>query len=222
MTWLLDRARGPAGSLHDRVVAAARSVTVCEVERPAVVLGRAQPAEDVDVARASARGVEVARRRSGGGAVLLVPGRVVWIDVVVPAGDRLWLDDVGHAFWWLGEVWAETLRSLGVPAPAVHRGGLRAAPWSAKVCFAGLGPGEVSVGEAKVVGVSQRRTRDAALFQCGCLLEWDPAPLLDVLALSDEERAAAAVALTGAGLGIGGGGVDSEAVEAAFIAALPG
>ena len=43
----------------------------------------AATAIDLDVACA-APGVEVVRRRSGGGAVLLVPGEVVWFDVVVP------------------------------------------------------------------------------------------------------------------------------------------
>jgi hypothetical protein len=34
------------------------------------------------------------------------------------------------------------------------------------VCFASVGPGEVVRGGSKVVGVSQRRTKDAARFQC--------------------------------------------------------
>ena len=39
-------------------------------------------------------GVAVVRRRSGGGAVLLDPGGVVWVDVVVPRHDPRWDDDV--------------------------------------------------------------------------------------------------------------------------------
>ena len=55
-------------------------------------------------------------------------------------------------------------------------------PWSKLVCFAGLGPGEVSVGERKAVGISQRRTRVAARFQCALYHRWDPAALVAVLA----------------------------------------
>ena len=60
----------------------------------------------------------------------------------------------------------------------VHRGGLVATPWSRQVCFAGLGPGEVTVAGRKVVGVAQRRTRHGARFQVAALLRWDPAALV--------------------------------------------
>jgi len=129
--------------------------------------------------------------------VLVVPGDLLWIDVVVPAGDALWQDDVGRAFHWLGDVWARALGSLGV-AGRVHRGALVASRWSRLVCFAGLGPGEVVVdapepGEGppvKVVGISQRRTRAAARFQCSALLAWDPSTLVEALAEPPEGRAA--------------------------------
>ena len=94
-------------------------------------------------------GIEVVRRRSGGGAVLLVPGEVLWVDVVVPRGDPLWDDDVGRASHWLGEVWVEALAAVGVAGTEVHDGGLVCTPWCSLVCFAGLGPGEVTIGGAK-------------------------------------------------------------------------
>ena len=166
-----------------------------------------------------AGGLEVARRRSGGGAVLVEPDRVVWADVVVPAGDALWEPDVGRATWWLGEAWAAALDRLGVPTAVVHRGGLVRSAWSPWVCFAGLGPGEVTVGGCKVVGVSQRRTRDGALFQCAVPLTWEPATLLGALALSSSERARATEDLAGAVLALGGH--LPGAIEAAFLASLP-
>ena len=49
------------------------------------------------------------------------------------------------------------------------------------VCFAGLGPGEVTVDGRKVVGISQRRTRAWARFQCAALGRWDPAALAELL-----------------------------------------
>src|SRR5690606_10658151 len=99
-------------------------------------------------------GVELARRRSGGGAVLLDDDAAVWLDVLVPRGDPLWSDDVVVAAHWLGDAWVAALAELGL-AGAAHRGGLVRRPWSELVCFAGLGPGEVTVGGRKVVGVSQ-------------------------------------------------------------------
>jgi len=137
------------------------------------VLGSTQQDGSVDHAAAARLGVDVVRRRSGGGGVLLWPGEHLWLDVVVPRGNPLWHDDLGAAMWWLGDVWAEALRSLGL-APDVHHGALVSAPWSAVVCFAGLGAGEVHTGGRKLVGISQRRTRDGARLQSMCHLHWRP------------------------------------------------
>jgi hypothetical protein len=78
-------------------------------------------------------------------------------------------------------------------------------PWSTSVCFAGLGPGEVTVDGRKVVGLSQRRTREAALFQCCAALRWEPARLLDLLAFDDADRARGAAELAPLAAGIGTG-----------------
>lgn len=201
------RARGDAASFHGRQwpSPAVPTVWVFEVDRPALVLGSTQPWPAVD-------GVEVVRRHSGGGAVLLRPGEVVWVDVLVPAGDRLWDRDVNRAFGWLGRAWAGAVGDVGVAGAAVHEGALVRTRWSAQVCLAGLGPGEVTVGGRKVVGISSRRRRDGALFQCAALLEWDPVALADLLPVPAGE-------LTGlaAGLPVKAG----ELVEA-FLARLAG
>ena len=146
---------------------------VLDAERPALVLGSTQPESDVDTEALAAGDIDLVRRRSGGGAVLVVPGECLWVDVVLPRDDVLWDDDVGRAPVWVGEVWAAALIGLGLPAQ-VHRGGLVRTDWSSRVCFAGLGPGEVTAAGRKVVGVSQRRTRAGARFQCAVLFAWDP------------------------------------------------
>ncbi len=108
--WRVEQNRGGAGSLFSNsepAAPAARSVRILTVDRPALVLGSTQIVDDGLGGRASAAGVEIVRRRSGGGAVLLRTDEVVWVDVVVPAGDPLWSDDVGRAFFWLGRVWAD-------------------------------------------------------------------------------------------------------------------
>ncbi len=175
---------------------------MCATDR-AVVLGSAQPESHVDAGRAAAAGVSVIRRRSGGGAVMIGPGQLVWVDIMIPAGDPLWEPDVGRAFWWLGQAWASALAGAGLAGGAVWRGGLVRSPWSGRVCFAGRGAGEVTVDGAKVVGMAQRRTRTAALFQCAVPVIWDPAALLDVLALDQGARAAGVAELAAAALGVG-------------------
>jgi lipoate-protein ligase A len=159
------------------------------VPGPALVLGSGQQESVVDVPATAAAGVEVTRRRSGGGAVLVGP-HTLWLDVVVPAADPLWDGDVRRSFHWLGEAWAAALGRVGL-AGEVHRGGMVEGPWSRLVCFAGLGPGEVVVGGRKAVGLSQRRTRGGSLFQCLVVPRFDARTLLDLLALDEAARAAA-------------------------------
>jgi lipoate-protein ligase A len=215
----VERAVGSAGEFHarDLPLPPRRRVQVLEVDRPALVLGSTQPAAHVDAAAAAAAGIEVVRRRSGGGAVLLEPGGAVWVDVVVPPGDPLWHDDVGRAAHWLGDAWVAALAGLGVAARA-HHGGLVRTPWSDRVCFAGLGPGEVQVAGRKVVGISQRRTRAGARFQCAALRSWDAATVVGLLALTAEERAAAGADLQDVACGLD---VPGPALVAALLDALP-
>lgn len=183
MRWNFERCRGPAAEHLAAPAADDRRLRLLDLTRPAVILGSTQPETTIDAGRAAAAGVDVARRPSGGGAVLVVPGEAIWADVFLPAGDPLWSDDVGVAFHWLGRAWAEALARVGVPA-RTHEGPMRHTPWSKLVCFAGLGPGEVleATSGRKVVGLSQRRTRTHARFQCCALLRWDPVALVDLLA----------------------------------------
>ncbi|MEO6628611.1 MAG: hypothetical protein ABIP03_08580, partial [Aquihabitans sp.] len=202
--WSLDHHSGGAGEFHalDLPVPTNRVVWWFEVQRPAIVLGSTQNLAVVDRVAADRAGVEVVRRRSGGGAVWLAPGVVTWLDLVLPAGDPLWDDDVSRAAAWVGETWVRTLDRLGHPGGNIHQGGLVATAWSPLVCFAGLGPGEVSIDGHKVLGVSQRRTRSGARFQCALLHYWDPGPLLEVLDLAPAEREAASSALVLAARGV--------------------
>jgi lipoate-protein ligase A len=209
--WRVEVVQDSAGTIHSASAAliapgvgVERCVRVLHALDRAVVLGSTQPAEDVDAARAAGAGVSVVRRDSGGGAVLVGPGLVVWVDVAIPASDPLWEADVGRAFWWLGATWVAALAGAGFAGGGqVWHGGMRPTRWSAKVCFAGLGSGEVTAGAAKVVGMAQRRTRAGTLFQCAVPVVWDPVPLLDVLAMSDDDRAAAEPELAGCAVGVG-------------------
>ncbi len=206
--------RGSATSLHGRPWPhpAVPSAWLLEVDGPALVLGSTQSEARIDRARLAAAGIDAVRRRTGGGAVVLTEGAVVWVDVLVPAGDPLWRADVGRAFWWLGETWVEALEAAGVTGARWHDGGLVRSAWSDSVCFAGLGPGEVIVAGRKVVGLSQRRTREGALFQCAALLAWEPAELVEMLGLGSE--AAAALAGVAAGLPVGARDLERRFVEA--------
>lgn len=178
-----------------------REVWHLEATAPALVLGSAQDPEVADPDALRRTGAAMARRRSGGGAVLVVPGSLLWIDVVVPRGDPRWEDDVGRAFLWLGQAWVEALDGLGVDAD-VYDGAHRAGRWGSLVCFGGRGTGEVLVDGRKLVGISQRRTRAGSRFQCAVLRWWRPDAVLDVLRLDPPVRARGATELADVAVGL--------------------
>jgi lipoate-protein ligase A len=227
MAWAVEHLSGTVRELHERSAALLAGTSemgrVARVLQPvdqAVVLGSTQALTSVDQDACASAGVDIVRRRSGGGAVLVDATTLLWVDLVVPAGDPLWSPDVGRAAWWVGEAWSEALFRSGIAGTEVWKGPLVRNRWSSLVCFGGLGAGEVvSAAGQKVVGISQRRTRNGALFQCGCLLEWAPQPLLGLLALTPDERSACLATLGEAALGAG---VErAEALEAALASVLP-
>ncbi len=171
-------------------------------DRPAIVLGSAQVEATADAEAARRRGLEVVRRRSGGGAVFVGTGRCLWLDVVVPREDPRWSEDVRASTYWLGEAWVEALRRVGITAD-LYRGGLETTRWGRLVCFGALGPGEVVLDGRKTVGISQRRTRHGARFQCVVYDRWDPADVLDVLSLDEDTRRQATEDLAEVASGVG-------------------
>ena len=219
--WEVVEVQGTAAVLHgdglptpDR-----RLVRVATTDGPALVLGSSQIAGRLDLDEAAARGIEVARRRSGGGAVFLWPGHQVWLDVCLPRRDPQWEDDVGRSARWLGTALAAALVELGATGAEAHEGPFEPSGWSHQVCFAGRAPGEVLVRGRKVVGTSQRRSREGAVFQVAVALVWAPSTLVDLLGLPPE--AAAAVADAGLGLSELVRLVRAADVVAAVVAALP-
>lgn len=206
--WLIEHLSGSAAQLHSSSVdqvgdrETTRRVRVLQADTPAVVLGSTQADSVVDPTALAESGFELARRRSGGGAVLVGAGRVLWVDLLVGRHDRLWSEDVRIAPLWVGHLWAAALGSVGVVGTEVTRT-MQTNEWSRLVCFAGQGPGEVVVDGRKVVGVAQRRTRWGALFQCAAVLDGNPDPLLAVLDLDPRDRARASDSVGSATLGVG-------------------
>jgi lipoate-protein ligase A len=187
-----------------------------DVAGPTLVLGSTQPTELVDVTALREQQVELARRRGGGGAVYLRPGEQLWVDVWVPRDDPLWLPDVSAAAEWVGAWWMEALAGSGQHGFDVHRGRSVPGAFGDLVCFAGRGPGEVFHGLAKVVGLSQWRAREGALFSTCAYLRWDPIPLLALVDFEDEGRAVLAQDL--APLAVGLGSLGCEGPVAGLVA----
>lgn len=218
--WNIERSTGAAGTFHDRPPPAPLRPTVWihRVDRPALVLGSTQRAPLVDVDSAASAGIEVCQRRSGGGLVYVDPDTSLWIDVIVPRHHALWSDDIGLAFGWVGNTWATALAAAGVAGRSrVHTGKLMHPDWGRVICFAGLGPGEVVVDGRKVVGLSQRRTREMARFQGLAVTDLGAATIRDHLRPgvlpSDLDAELDHLPV--------GGPLDLDALADAFVAALP-
>jgi lipoate-protein ligase A len=172
-----------AQEIHDRSVA---SIRVQDVTSPALVLGSNQDERIVDRSACRGAGVDVVRRRSGGGAVLLVPGAVTWLDVILPRGAPGWDDDVHRPMIWLGRhlrsVLLDRFGEHGITGrPLVHEGRFRPGRWSDQLCFDGLGAGEITLDGAKLIGIAQRRTRSAARLQCSWYSSFDWRRVVELL-----------------------------------------
>lgn len=156
----IDPFQGDEGSVVAESVSAV-SVLWCDFVGSTLILGSRQGDELVDRGAMDSAGISLARRRSGGGAVLAVPGSLIWVDLVIAA--EAMYHDVRESMVWAGDLWRRALTGVGARGRlAVHRGPMMSDEWADRVCFAGLGPGEVLADGRKLVGLSQRRTRDGA------------------------------------------------------------
>lgn len=171
--WPIRRSRGSAAWFHgltpptdlDRP-----EVWIHRIDQPALVLGSTQSIDLLRTDRLPPH-LEVTRRRSGGGLVLVDPGTDCWIDLLIPRHHHLWNDDVGRSFHWVGDRWQAAIEEVyDVTASVSHDS--RHRHRRPLICFADIGHGEVLVEGRKVVGLSQRRSRHTARVQCLTLARW--------------------------------------------------
>ncbi len=181
--WAIQHSSGSAEDFHGRRFPSPLRPTAWfhTAHRPTLVLGSSQSDSMVDLAAAAQSGIDVCRRRSGGGLVYVDPTTSCWVDLLLPPGHLLWSDDVGQAFLWVGEAWRAALDACGISNSSVHRGRLLNRRAGRFVCFAGLGSGELTVGASKVVGLSQRRTSQGVRFQCLLETKWQPSVWLHLI-----------------------------------------
>jgi lipoate---protein ligase len=142
----------------------------------AIVIGSAQ--------RLATGGI-VMRRSTGGGAVSC-DDRYLMLDVVLPRGHPLVIDDVGRSYRWLAKALLAALAARGADLRAVTPREAASLPPADRAaarlaCFAGTGTYELLTRSdgRKLVGLAQRRRGGAALMQAGMYVA---TPRLDVAA----------------------------------------
>ena len=181
--------RESAARFHARAIPDDPTVQIWvnHVAGPALVLGSTQRDRSIiDVDECARRGIDIVRRRSGGGAVLLTPCEVTWFDVIIPRGAPGWAQDVHAPMVWLGERFAAACHAAGVAQVlTVNDNSMVRTEWSALVCFDGIGPGEVLLNGRKLLGISQRRTRAALRLQCCWYHKVDSAALFGLFPALD-------------------------------------
>jgi lipoate-protein ligase A len=171
-----------------------------QAEPAGLVLGFAQKRSILNPALA-AQQFPIYHRRAGGTAVL-VGSDLLSLDVVLPAGHPLILPDIVESYRWLGMLWVQTLRQVGVETRIVspqeahaQRDMLKqeeareSESILSRACFGTLSPYEVVAGQRKVVGLDMIRRRAGSLLQAGLLLQWEIEPLVKLLGHTPEEQA---------------------------------
>lgn len=181
--WRVHHVEQSASEMHSKDLPSERGLWNVKISNTALVLGSSQRDDVVDVKACADANVDLVHRRTGGGAVFLEIDQHLWVDVVIPVGDELWSEDVVASSQWIGDAWSRVLQVSGQTQLIVHRGQAETSKWSKLVCFAGVGPGEVLTEGRKIVGISQRRTKESARFQCFVHRRWAPEIFLPLLNL---------------------------------------
>lgn len=162
------RESGLASSIHADPMAylKERTARIIQITKPALVLGSNQDPEVVNRPFLDDLGAELVVRRSGGGAVFLEPSAQLWVDLAIPKDDRLFMSDVVKSFFPIGELFLQVFSKVGDLGLEMHTGNLVGGAIAKSLCFAGVGPGEITYEGAKLLGISQRRSALGAVFQC--------------------------------------------------------
>jgi lipoate-protein ligase A len=149
-----------------------------EWEPGCLSFGRNQPARGAyDPDAASARGIDVVRRPTGGRAVY--HHRELTYSVTAPAGT--W-GSLRETYRRINRALAAGLRDIGAPVVCAEEGRsvARAPRPSARACFRDPLPGEVTAGGRKLIGSAQWRD-GGALLQHGSLLLVDEQEFVELL-----------------------------------------
>ena len=150
------------------------TIWVIEPKDSCLVLGKSQRGKDfLNLSYLEEQNINLTVRQSGGGAVLVSPEDMLWVDIFVPKESRFWLADIAKASIWIGGIWRDALKRLDIECSLFHENFSRSEA-SDLICFIGRAPGELFIDNRKILGISQRRSKHGTRFQCALIINWQP------------------------------------------------
>ena len=147
-------------------------VRVAMYRSTAVVLGCAQRITEQDRLRATAAGIDLLVRQSGGGAVLTGPW-LLGASVALPPSHPFATMTLPSSYRWLGRACVRWLGGMGIVGQSLpaHAEADGPQPWA---CFGRTASWEVKCAGRKIAGFAQVRRRSGVVFNAGVLLDAPP------------------------------------------------
>lgn len=146
-----------------------------------ISMGRFEPENAIDVAKAKGDGIEIVRRPTGGRAVM--HGDDLTYAVVVPIVGR----HPNAIYSEISSCLLEGLRALGIDA-VFERGHARLVPAVMRPCFASTSRYEITWKGKKLVGSAQRIGRNALLQHGSIAVGRGYLKIIDYMRLDNKER----------------------------------
>ena len=192
------------------------TIWVIEPNDSCLVLGKSQRGRAfLNLSYLEEQSINLAVRHSGGGAVLVAPEDMLWVDIFVPKESKFWIEDIAKASIWIGKIWHNALKRLDIECSLFDENFSRSEA-SDLICFVGRAPGELFINDRKILGISQRRSKFGTRFQCALIINWKPEHMIAAYSSSPIPNLEKLISSAG----IGSGCEKNNALEA-FLSALP-
>ena len=192
------------------------TIWIIEPKDTCLVLGKSQRGRAfLNLSYLEEQNINLTVRQSGGGAVLVSPEDMLWVDIFIPQGSKFWIPDIAKASMWIGKIWHDALKRLNIECSLFDQKFSRSEA-SDLICFISRAAGELFVANRKILGISQRRSKFGTRFQCALIINWKPEQMIAAYRSSpipDLDKL-----ISSAGIGIR---CEKQNALNAFLSALP-
>ncbi len=175
-SWTIETKYSETALAHEANLEEWRKPTIWIIEPKdtCLVLGKSQRGRAfLDLSYLDEQNINLTVRQSGGGAVLVSPEDMLWVDIFIPQGSKFWIPDIAEASMWIGRIWHNALKRLDIECYLFDQKFSRSEA-SDLICFISRAAGELFVGTRKILGISQRRSKFGTRFQCALIINWKP------------------------------------------------